>query len=103
MVDAEKVTEISEECQKAIKSLWEDKSIQTCFHRRNEFQISDSAKLLAHKFVHHCMYTLNFLNMLFYPSLHAATWIAWTLSVCPTTFQLLRMCFEFVHRRPQGL
>ena len=61
MVDAEEVTEISEECQRAIKSLWEDKGIQTCFDRRNEFQISDSAKLLVHKFIHHCMYTLSFL------------------------------------------
>ena len=49
MVDAEKVTEISEECQRAIKSLWEDKGIQKCFDRRNEFQISDSAKLLVQK------------------------------------------------------
>ena len=49
MVDAEKVTEISEECQRAIKNLWEDKGIQTCFDRRNEFQISDSAKLLVYK------------------------------------------------------
>ena len=47
MVDAEKVTEISEECQRAIKSLWEDKGIQTCFDRRNEFHISDSDKLFA--------------------------------------------------------
>ena len=52
MVDAEKVTEISEECQRAIKSLWEDKGIQKCFDRRNEFQISDSAKLLVHKWCH---------------------------------------------------
>ena len=49
MVDAEKVTEISEECQRAIKSLWEDKGIQTCYDRRNEFPISDSAKLLVYK------------------------------------------------------
>ena len=54
MVYAEKVTEISEECQRAIKSLWEDKGIQTCFDRRNEFQISDSAKLLAHKYIIVC-------------------------------------------------
>ena len=52
MVDTEKVTEISEECQRAIKSLCEDKGVQTCFDRRNEFHISDSAKLLAHKFVY---------------------------------------------------
>ena len=45
MVDAEKVTEISEECQRALKCLWEDKGIQKCFERRNEFQISDSTKL----------------------------------------------------------
>ena len=39
MVDAEKVTEISEECQRAMKCLW----VQKCFERR---QISDSAKFL---------------------------------------------------------
>ena len=58
MVDAEKVTEISEECQRAIKSLWKDKGIQTCFHRRNEFQISDSAKLLVHKFITVCTHSV---------------------------------------------
>lgn len=47
MVDVEEVAEISEEHQIAIKSLWEDKGIQKCFDRRNEFQISDSAKLLV--------------------------------------------------------
>ena len=59
MVDAEKVTEITEECQRAIKSLWEDKGIQTCFHRRNEFQISDSAKLVSLQVTNHCMYTFS--------------------------------------------
>ena len=59
MVDAEKVTEISEECQRALKCLWEDKGIQKCFERRNEFQISDSTKLLVHMIIHHCMYTLS--------------------------------------------
>lgn len=47
LVDVEEVAEISEEHQIAIKSLWEDKGIQKCFDRRNEFQISDSAKLLV--------------------------------------------------------
>ena len=54
MVDVEEVTEISEEHQRAIKSLWEDKGIQRCFDRRNEFQISDSAKLLVQD--NTCMY-----------------------------------------------
>ena len=56
MVDVEEVTEISEEHQRAIKSLWEDKGIQKCFDRRNEFQISDSAKLLVLDNTHACVY-----------------------------------------------
>jgi len=44
MVDAEEVTEIYEEHQRAIDSLWKVKGIQRLFERRNEFQISDSAK-----------------------------------------------------------
>lgn len=59
MVDVEEVTDISEEHQRAIKSLWEDKGIQRCFDRRNEFQISDSAKLLVQDNIHMCIYILD--------------------------------------------
>ena len=70
MVDAEKVTEIPEECERALKCLWEDKGIQKCFERRNEFQISDSTKLLVHRFIH-TLYVHIEINtgMLFTPSL----------------------------------
>ena len=95
MVDAEKVTEISEECQRAIKSLWEDKGIQTCFDRRNEFHISDSAKLLVYKLqIILCTH-----SVLFPP---VATLTTWMFSVSLTTFQQLRTYFELVHQ-PQEL
>ena len=47
VIDAEEVSEISEKQQRAIERLWKDKGIQMCFDRRNEFQISDSARLLV--------------------------------------------------------
>ena len=36
--------EITLELKKMIARVWSDKGIQTCFSRRREFQISDSAK-----------------------------------------------------------
>ena len=103
MVDAEKVTEITEECQRAIKSLWEDKGIQTCFDRRNEFQISDSAKLLVHKFITVCTHSVfkyailphSYLDRLdtlclpnYIPTIEDA------LRVCPSTTGIVEYTFQ---------
>lgn len=41
---ADDAVAISNEDQKAIRSLWEDGGVQKCFQRRREFQITDSAK-----------------------------------------------------------
>lgn len=35
---------IPEEDQQALRSLWADGGVQKCFHRRREYQITDSAK-----------------------------------------------------------
>ena len=37
-------TSISKEQQAAIATLWADPGMKTCYHRRREFQLSDSAK-----------------------------------------------------------
>ena len=43
-VDREEATEITAEQKTALQGLWSDSGVQKCFERRNEFQISDSAK-----------------------------------------------------------
>lgn len=43
-VTAESALSIPEEDQQVIRSLWADGGVQKCFHRRREYQITDSAK-----------------------------------------------------------
>ena len=40
----EEVTELSPSDRDRLKAFWLDKGVQCCYERRNEFQISDSAK-----------------------------------------------------------
>ena len=101
MVDVEEVADISEEHQRAIKSLWEDKGIQRCFDRRNEFQISDSAKLLVQDNIHTCIYILDRVQQRTATPLlplSKAILTVWMSFVSQPTFQQLRMCFGFVYR-----
>ena len=104
MVDVEEVTDISEEHQRAIKSLWEDKGIQRCFDRRNEFQISDSAKLLVQDSTCVYIYNRSCSAENCYPlvpsllPLSKAILTVWMSFVSQPTFQQLRMCFGFVYQ-----
>ncbi|XP_061483528.1 guanine nucleotide-binding protein subunit alpha-14-like isoform X2 [Rhineura floridana] len=43
-VDVDKVTTLERKHVEAIKRLWGDPGIQACYHRRREYQLSDSAK-----------------------------------------------------------
>ena len=43
-VDYESVTTFEEPYIHAIKSLWDDAGIQSCYDRRREYQLTDSAK-----------------------------------------------------------
>ena len=43
-VNADTVVAIPDEDYRAIKSLWIDGGVQSCYQRRREFQITDSAK-----------------------------------------------------------
>lgn len=43
-VDVERVTSLSNQYVDAMKSLWSDPGIQECYHRKREYQLSDSAK-----------------------------------------------------------
>jgi guanine nucleotide-binding protein G(q) subunit alpha len=43
-VDHEEVSAITEGQFQALQGLWADSGIQSCYDRRREFQISDSAK-----------------------------------------------------------
>ena len=43
-VDPSTVDTITEDEQQAISWLWADQGVQTCYQRRREFQLSDSAK-----------------------------------------------------------
>jgi len=43
-VDHEEASEISDSQYHALRSLWADTGVQSCYERRREFQISDSAK-----------------------------------------------------------
>ena len=43
-MEIEGVTQLEPEQQHAIRKFWADSGIQSCFERRREFQISDSAK-----------------------------------------------------------
>ncbi|XP_029300007.1 guanine nucleotide-binding protein G(q) subunit alpha-like [Cottoperca gobio] len=43
-VDVERVTTLTNPYVDAIKSLWSDTGIQECYHRKREYQLSDSAK-----------------------------------------------------------
>lgn len=43
-VDVEKLTTFTKLYVDAIKSLWSDPGIQECYHRKREYQLSDSAK-----------------------------------------------------------
>ncbi|XP_040052773.1 guanine nucleotide-binding protein G(q) subunit alpha [Gasterosteus aculeatus] len=44
VVDVERVTTLSNVYVDAIKCLWSDPGIQECYHRKREYQLSDSAK-----------------------------------------------------------
>uniref|UniRef100_A0A2D4KF63 Guanine nucleotide-binding protein subunit alpha n=1 Tax=Micrurus paraensis TaxID=1970185 RepID=A0A2D4KF63_9SAUR len=43
-VQADKIESLERKYAEAIKRLWEDPGIQECYHRRREYQLSDSAK-----------------------------------------------------------
>lgn len=43
-VDHEEANEITDSQFDALKKLWADSGVQSCYDRRREFQISDSAK-----------------------------------------------------------
>ncbi|XP_026559614.1 guanine nucleotide-binding protein subunit alpha-14-like isoform X1 [Pseudonaja textilis] len=43
-VQADKIESLERKYVEAIKRLWEDPGIQECYHRRREYQLSDSAK-----------------------------------------------------------
>ncbi|TNN59460.1 Guanine nucleotide-binding protein G(q) subunit alpha [Liparis tanakae] len=43
-VDVERVTTLTNPYVDAIKCLWSDPAIQECYHRKREYQLSDSAK-----------------------------------------------------------
>ncbi|KAI4793696.1 hypothetical protein KUCAC02_032548 [Chaenocephalus aceratus] len=43
-VDVERVTTLPQPYADAIKSLWSDAGIQQCYHRKREYQLSDSAR-----------------------------------------------------------
>ena len=40
----ENVADVNQDLQEKIKHFWSDSGVQSCFDRRREFQISDSAK-----------------------------------------------------------
>jgi len=40
----ETVLSLEAKYAEAIKSMWKDQGLQTCFERRREFQLSDSTK-----------------------------------------------------------
>lgn len=43
-VQTDKIETLERKYAEAIKRLWEDPGIQECYHRRREYQLSDSAK-----------------------------------------------------------
>ncbi|XP_062985439.1 guanine nucleotide-binding protein subunit alpha-14-like [Elgaria multicarinata webbii] len=43
-VDVDRLTTLERKHVEAIKRLWEDSGIQTCYNRRREYQLTDSAK-----------------------------------------------------------
>lgn len=40
---------------KAIANLWQDEAARGAFHRRNEFQLSDSASRLVNEYTGYCL------------------------------------------------